>query len=349
MPRNEESSKTENEQDDQRRFTRTPVSVELRKRVLSLALEGNGNTTIGRILGLPRTTAATIVSNYYANGSVEANVRGGNYRGKLSTQQKETIKYWVDEDCLLTLKELVQRVQTEFNLTVSTSCVDRCLRSFHYTIKNVLPVPAARNSERTIQLRFDYAQNFRKLEQTTIHESFLFLDEVGFKFCTRPKRGRSLAGVRATTTVPLARSRNISVLAVMNRNKLLYRKIHDRAVNGENFQICLNELKERCVELGIELPILIMDNARIHHYRNLIFDGFRVLYLPPYCPFLNPIENCFSKWKNLVIRSACTTEVQLKYRIESAFNEITTSDCNGYYQNMFKYLNMSSNRETIDC
>ena len=135
----------------------------------------------------------------------------------------------------------------------------------------------------------------------------------------------------------------------MNRNKLLYRKIHDRAVNGENFQICLNELKERCVEFGIDSPVLIMDNARIHHYKNLNFVGFRVLYLPPYCPFLNPIENCFSKWKNLVIRSACTTEVQLKNRIESAFNEITTSDCNGYYQNMFRYLNMSSNLMIIDC
>jgi len=72
-----------------------------------LALEGNGNSTIGRILGLPRTTVGTIVSKYYANGSVEANVRGGNYRSKLSTQQKETIKQWIDENCLLTLKDLV--------------------------------------------------------------------------------------------------------------------------------------------------------------------------------------------------------------------------------------------------
>jgi transposase len=277
----ERSSGIGNEQNDQKRLKKTPVSIELRKRTISLALEGNGNCTIGRILGIPRTTVATIVSKYYANGSVEAKVRGGNYRGKLSMQQKEAIKRWVDDDCLLTLKDLVQRVQAEFHITVSKSCVYRCLRGFHYTIKNVLPVPAVRISERTIQLRFDYAQNFRNLEQNTIHESFLFLDEVGFKVCTRPKRGRSFAGVRATTTVPLARSRNISVVAVMNRNKLLYRKIHDRAVNGENFQNCLNELRERCIELFIDTPVLIMDNARRHHYRNLDFHGFRVLYPPP--------------------------------------------------------------------
>lgn len=346
---NDKNNSIGKEQNNLIKIVRTPVSSELRKRILSLALDGNGNSTIGRILGLPRTTVGTIVSKYFANGNIEAKLKGGNHRGKLSTSQKETIKQWVDENCLLTLKDLVTRVKDQFKINVSRSCVDRCLRNFHYTIKNVLPVPVARNSERTIQMRYEYSQSFRNLEQTTIHESFLFLDEVGFKVCTRPKRGRSLLGSRATTTVPLARTRNISVVAVMNRNKLLYHKIHDRAVNGEDFQICLNELKERCLELSIKFPVLIMDNARIHHYKNLDFEGFRILYLPPYCPFLNPIENCFSKWKNSVIRISCTTEVQLKNRIESAFNEITTSDCNGYYQNMFKYLNMSSNREIIEC
>jgi len=325
------------------RITRTPVTPELRKRAIALALEGNGNGHISNLLGLPRTTIVTIVSKFYATGQEEAKIRGGNHRGKLTHIHKEAIRSWVDDDCLITLKKLAVLMHDEFGITVSISTIDRCLREFHYTIKNILPIPEARNSERIIELRFLYSQEFRRLEQITPLESFLFLDEVGFKVCTRPKRGRSLIGLRATTSVPQARSRNISVVAVMNRNELIYRKVYDQAVNDENFQLCLTELKEKCQLIGIELPVLILDNARIHHYKNFNFSGFNVLYLPPYCPFLNPIENCFSKWKNLVIRYGCVNEGQLKERINTAFLEINLSDCNGYYRNMLKYLNMSAN------
>ena len=73
-----------------------------------------------------------------------------------------------------------------------------------------------------------------------------------------------------------------------------------------------------------------------------------VFYVPLYSLFLNPIENCFSKWKNIVIRQACTTKTQLKRCIENLFNCITSEDYAGYYQNMLRYLNMSANIEHID-
>ena len=50
-----------------------------------------------------------------------------------------------------------------------------------------------------------------------------------------------------------------------------------------------------------------MDNATIHHdprVKELIeAAGARLIYLPPYSPFLNPIELCFRKYKTFV-RSA---------------------------------------------
>ena len=45
-----------------------------------------------------------------------------------------------------------------------------------------------------------------------------------------------------------------------------------------------------------------MDNVRFHKMKiveELVLDyGHNILYLPPYSPFLKPIENVFSKWKN---------------------------------------------------
>ena len=142
-------------------------------------------------------------------------------------------------------------------------------------------------------------------------EAFIFADEVGCKMSTRPKRGKSCSGTKAITPVPFLRSCNISIVAVMNKEDVIYFKIHNQAVTAADLQVCVEEIKIKCNSKGINNPVLVLDNARIHHARNLVWDSFTVFYLSPYCLFLNSIENCFSKWKNIVVRWACTTETQL--------------------------------------
>jgi transposase len=52
--------------------------------------------------------------------------------------------------------------------------------------------------------------------------------------------------------------------------------------------------------------MLIMDNVAFHksiECREVIeSSNFHLMFLPPYSSFPNPIENMFSKWKNLVKR-----------------------------------------------
>ena len=68
-------------------------------------------------------------------------------------------------------------------------------------------------------------------------KNFVFLDEVGFSVATRPKRGRSRRGNIAAAIVPATRTRNISVLAAMNKYGMIYQRIHDRVITGE-IQYC---------------------------------------------------------------------------------------------------------------
>lgn len=252
---------------------------------------------------------------------------------------------------MITLKELKQKVLDDYGANVSISTIDRVIREFHYTLKSLVKVPQRRNCESTLQKRMEYAHMFRNLEITEKHEDIVFLDEVGFAVVTRPKRGRSRRGTSAYCFVTAARSRNISVVAAVNKNGVIYNKIHEKAVTGEDFKICLRELKMSCLEKGIENPVFIMDNARIHHYRGLqeviSLEGLRIEYLPPYSPFLNPIENIFSVWKNLVIRRCCKNESELKLAISDCFAEIKNSHCDSFYRKMLGYLERSSKGEII--
>ena len=132
---------------------------------------------------------------------------------------------------------------------------------------------------------------------------------------------------------------------------MAFYKIHERAINGEDFKQSFIEINNKCGDIGIENPIFIMDNARIHHYRGLNNDesisSFRIVYLPPYSQFLNPIENVFSVWKNSVIREAVVTEEQLRRTISRKFEGISAISCSSFYRKMLGYLNRCIGREEI--
>ena len=80
--------------------------------------------------------------------------------------------------------------------------------------------------------------------------------------------------------------------------------------------------------------IVIMDNASIHHVDGVVEMiqgvGDLVIFLPPYSPDYNPIEEAFSKVKTLVKEYEASLEMD-KMNIEeillAAFSSISEKDC----------------------
>ena len=65
--------------------------------------------------------------------------------------------------------------------------------------------------------------------------------------------------------------------------------------NSENFQIFLDEMSK---EKPKELKVLVLDNGRFHKAKKLIIpENIVLLFLPPYCPELNPAEKIWWKMK----------------------------------------------------
>ena len=86
-------------------------------------------------------------------------------------------------------------------------------------------------------------------------------------------------------------------------------------------------------------------DTRIFEY----FDGhqYEVLYLPPYSPFLNPIVNMFSKWKEIIKRTNLQNEEALIQTIRNGANMITASDCEGFIRHMHSYIPKCLNEEKL--
>jgi transposase len=106
-------------------------------------------------------------------------------------------------------------------------------------------------------------------------------------------------------------------------------------------------LAERCIS---KKPLLIMDDVRFHHSEIIkqILSKFRVeyLFLPPYNPELNLIENLFSviKCKLNTIRPRATSKTSLINNIERSIGMII-GGLSEYYRSFWERVSSILNRQ----
>ena len=76
-----------------------------------------------------------------------------------------------------------------------------------------------------------------------------------------------------------------------------------------------------------------MDNVSFHKVdgvAQLLSDvGVELIYLPPYSPDLNPIEQMWSKIKTYLRQAAARTTGQLQYALKTSFLHIVPEDLMG--------------------
>lgn len=84
--------------------------------------------------------------------------------------------------------------------------------------------------------------------------------------------------------------------------------------------------------------VLVMDNCNVHNdavFRDILEKaGILVVYLPPYSPYLNPIEHVFSKVKSHIRRVGYYDRVTpISTILDNAFAQVTAEDCRHYVLN----------------
>ena len=82
--------------------------------------------------------------------------------------------------------------------------------------------------------------------------------------------------------------------------------------------------------------IVIMDNASIHHVKEVVSTiegvGALIKFLPPYSPDLNPVEEVFAQVKHWITLNDTVFQATLNPRIliAMAFNLVSQENCLSY-------------------
>jgi transposase len=81
---------------------------------------------------------------------------------------------------------------------------------------------------------------------------------------------------------------------------------------------------------------VVMDNLTAHkgeRVRQLIASrGCELIYLPPYSPDLNPIEEAFAKLEGLLRQAGARSREVLIETIDEALDTVTASDARGFFE-----------------
>jgi transposase len=82
--------------------------------------------------------------------------------------------------------------------------------------------------------------------------------------------------------------------------------------------------------------IVVMDNLSAHkgpRIRQLIEErGCELIYLPPYSPDFNPIEEAFSKIKSLLRKAEARSRERLVEAMGRAISAVTARDAKGFFK-----------------
>ena len=116
-----------------------------------------------------------------------------------------------------------------------------------------------------------------------------------------PLYGWAEIGKRVIDHVPHGHWKTTTFLAALRHDGLTAPMVVDGAINGELF---LAYVEQELVPTLRKGDIVVMDNLSSHKVagvkKAIESVGAQVLYLPPYSPDFNPIENVFSKLKTML-------------------------------------------------
>lgn len=149
---------------------------------------------------------------------------------------------------------------------------------------------------------------------------FLSIDETSFGRNFSPSFGYSPRGQKLYVRKKQPRVTTRSVVACVSKSGWLGTTCITGSFNTDRFLTFLKSLNLS------ERHVVLMDNVSFHHNRSvkdyLASINVTVLYTPPYSPWYNPIESCFSIAKRAFAQGKT---------IDESFASVTAAHCQAFF------------------
>ena len=146
------------------------------------------------------------------------------------------------------------------------------------------------------------------------------------------RHGRALRGERLRFSVPHGHWKITTFVEPLRLSGTTAPMVLDGPMNRAWFLAYVQQVLVPTLKPG---DIVVMDNLPAHKsapVRDAIGAvGAKLMFLPPYSPDLNPIENAFAKLKALLRKAAARTIDQLWEAIAQIIQTYSKAECANYF------------------
>ena len=158
-------------------------------------------------------------------------------------------------------------------------------------------------------------------------------DECSTNTSLAPLYAWSRRGERAFCSLPRNWGANVTLLASMSVGGMGPCLAVEGSTTREVFETYLERALAPSLRPG---QVVVMDNLSSHkggRVKELIEErGCELMYLPPYSPDLNPVEQAFAKLKALLRRAGARTREALLEAMGQALDAVTADDARGFFE-----------------
>ena len=207
---------------------------------------------------------------------------------KSGTPVVEAIKTMLKMNPLLLIEDIQNKIYDLFHFRISKSFLSSIIR--HKCSITRKKVKFYGKTDQNDEIVNDFIQKRSKF--ISDNKIFVSLDETSFSRKGKDVYGFSTKGEKIKIQKPWKRFSSKSCLACLDQFGKLQYHIIDGSNNKEKF---LDGLKRFSFEKNC---VILMDNLKIHRSKEVLErlkqKGVEVLFVPPYSPWFNPIENAFS-------------------------------------------------------
>ena len=163
----------------------------------------------------------------------------------------------------------------------------------------------------------------------------IFIDESGLSTKMARLRGWAPKGQRCRAAIPHGHWKTVTFVGGLTLAGFIVPMLFDGPIDGESFRAWCEQMLGPLLRPG---HIVIMDNLAAHKVdgvrQAIEACGATLLYLPPYSPDFNPIENAFAKLKAHVRKLAARTIDALETAAAQALLTFKPIECANFFAHL---------------
>ena len=159
----------------------------------------------------------------------------------------------------------------------------------------------------------------------------VFIDETWAKTNMTPLRGRCPVGQRLVAKAPHGHRKTLTFVAALRCDGITAPCLLNQPINAVSFRTYVEQFLAPTLRPG---DVVVMDNLSSHTgkaiRKAIQAAGAKLIFLPPYSPDLNPIEQVFAKLKTLLRKANARNIPAVTEASGKLLEEYTVKQCANY-------------------